>query len=65
MKMSVGVSVSKGALRNTSMRSSTYFKRWMSDEDCNVEDFISPLEEDQVNVIMTLHRVTNAQATLT
>ena len=24
----------------------------MSDEDYNVEEFISPLEEDQVNVIM-------------
>ena len=24
----------------------------MNDEDCNVEEFISPLEEDQVNVIM-------------
>ena len=37
----------------------------MSDEDCNVEKFISPLGEDQVNVIMTLHWVTNAKATLT
>ena len=36
----------------------------MSDEDCNVEEFISPLEEDQVNVIMMLHWVTNAKATL-
>ena len=26
----------------------------MSDEDCNVEEFISPVEEDQVNVMMTL-----------
>ena len=37
----------------------------MNDEDCNVEEFISPLEEDQVNVIMMLHWVTNAKATLT
>ena len=27
----------------------------MNDEDCNVEEFISPLEEDEVNVIMMLH----------
>ena len=26
----------------------------MSDERCDVEDFISPVVEDQVNVIMTL-----------
>ena len=26
----------------------------MSDEDCNVEEFISPVEENKVNVIMTL-----------
>ena len=31
---------------------------------CNVEEFISPLEEDQENVIMTLHWVTNAKAIL-
>ena len=37
----------------------------MSDEDCNVEEFISPLEEDQLNVIMMLHWVTNAKATPT
>ena len=37
----------------------------MNDEDCNVEEFIPPLEEDQVNVIMTLHWVTNAKATPT
>ena len=37
----------------------------MNDEDCNVEEFISPLGEDQVNVIMMLHWVTNANATLT
>ena len=37
----------------------------ISDEDCNVENFISPLVEDQVNVIMTLHWVTNAKTTLT
>ena len=37
----------------------------MNDEDCNVEEFIPPLEEDQVNVIMMLHWVTNAKATLT
>ena len=37
----------------------------MSDEDCNVEEFISPLEEGQVNVIMMLHWFTNAKATLT
>ena len=37
----------------------------MNDEDCNVEEFISPLQEDQVNVIMMLHWVTNANATLT
>ena len=36
----------------------------MNDEDCNVEEFISPLEEDHVNVIMMLHWVTNAKATL-
>ena len=37
----------------------------MSDEDCNVEEFTSPLEEDQMNLIMTLHWVTNSKATLT
>ena len=37
----------------------------LSEKDCNVEAFISPLEEDQVNVIMTLFWVTNAKATLT
>ena len=37
----------------------------MSDEDCDVEEFISPPEEDKVNVIMTLHWATNAKATLT
>ena len=37
----------------------------MSDGDCNVEELISPPEEDQVNVIMTLHWVTNAKETLT
>ena len=37
----------------------------MNDEVCNVEKFISLLEEDQVNVIMMLHWVTNAKATLT
>ena len=26
----------------------------MSDEDCDVEEFISPTEEDEVNVILTL-----------
>ena len=35
----------------------------MSDKDCNVETFIPPPEEDQVNVIMTLFWVTNAKAT--
>ena len=37
----------------------------MGDNDCDVEAFISPPEEDQVNVIMTLCWVTNAKATLT
>ena len=37
----------------------------MGDNDCDVEAFISPPEEDQVNVIMTLFWVTNAKATLT
>ena len=37
----------------------------MGDNDCDVEAFISPSEEDQVNVIMTLLWVTNAKATLT
>ena len=37
----------------------------VGDEDSNVENFVSPLGEDQVNVIMTLHWVTNAKATLT
>ena len=37
----------------------------MNDEDCNVEELISPLEEVQVNVIMMLHWVTNAKETLT
>ena len=36
----------------------------MSDKDCNVETFISPPEEDQVNVIITLFWVTNVKATL-
>ena len=27
----------------------------MNDKDCNVEEFIPPLEEDHVNVIMMLH----------
>ena len=65
MKMSVGVSVIGGALRNMSMRSLILLKAMgMSDEDCNVEEFISPLEEDQVNVIMMLHWVTNANKQL-
>ena len=37
----------------------------MGDNDCDVEAFISPPEEDQVNVIMTLFWVTNAKAILT
>ena len=37
----------------------------MGDNDCDVEEFISPSEEDQVNVIMTLFWVTNVKATLT
>ena len=37
----------------------------MNGKDCNVEDFVSPLEEDQVNVIMMLRWITNARATLT
>ena len=37
----------------------------MSDGECNVEDFISLLEEDQLIVIMTLHWVTNTRSNLT
>ena len=37
----------------------------MSDGECNVEELISVPEEDRVIVIMTLHWVTNAKATLT
>ena len=36
----------------------------MSDEECNVEDFIFLPGADQVIVIMTLHWVKNAKATL-
>ena len=37
----------------------------MGDNDCDVEAFILPPEEDQVNVIMPFFWVTNAKATLT
>ena len=37
----------------------------MGDNDCDVEAFISPPEEDQVNDIMTFFWVTNTKATLT
>ena len=63
MKMSVGVSVPGGALRN--MLIILLQAMGMSDEDCDVEEFISSPEDDQVDVIMTLHWVKNAKATLT
>ena len=67
MKMSVDVSVTMAALLNMSMKSAAYLRRWVltGDNDCDVEAFISPPEEDHVNVIMTLFGVTNAKATLT
>ena len=37
----------------------------ISDGDCDVEEFISSSKKDEVNVIMTLHWVTNAKVTLT
>ena len=37
----------------------------MGDNDFDLEAFISPPEEDQVNVIMTFFWVTNTKATLT
>ena len=36
----------------------------VSNGECDVEDFISPQMGDQEIVIMTLHWVTNAKATL-
>ena len=36
-----------------------------SNGECNVEKFIFSSKDDKVTVIMTLHRVTNAKATLT
>ena len=64
MKMSVGVSVTGGALRNMSIID-LLKAMGMNDEDSNLEEFISPPEEDQMNVIMMLHWVTKAKATLT
>ena len=63
MKMSIGVSVTGGALRNILI--DLLQAMGMSDEDCNVEEFITLLEEDQGNVIMTLHWVINEKTTLT
>ena len=37
----------------------------MINGECNVVKFIFSLEDDKMIVIMTLHRVTNAKATLT